>query len=73
MTKETKKKKKEPKEIPCCENCFFHRPVKNPSYIHPGVECHRFPPIQEGTAQKPDPYPFPLMKVDEWCGEYKKV
>lgn len=56
---------------PCCGNCFFHRDPKKPSYTDSGVECHEGPPAQVGTVQKPDPFPFPLLPANEWCGKHK--
>ena len=64
-------KKTEKKRVPQCDNCFFHREIGNPSYTKPGVECHREPPKQSGITQRPDPYPFPILPENEWCGEHK--
>ncbi len=59
------------KKVPQCDNCFFHRKIKSPSYTNPGVECHRLPPKQAETLSRPDPYPFPVLPINEWCGEHK--
>ncbi len=63
--------KKEVKKVDCCGNCFYHREVKNPSYQDQGVECHESPPDQDGTVQKAEPFPFPILPETEWCGKYK--
>ena len=65
--------KKKKLNSPQCGNCGYSRKIEKPSRIEPGVECHRFPPTQETTIQRPDRYPFPIVKPGEWCGEYKSL
>lgn len=43
-----------------CGDCVFSRPRG-----HGEVECRRYPPsVTEGAAE------FPLIGVDDWCGEF---
>jgi hypothetical protein len=57
---------------PHCGNCAFGRKESNPSWQRKTVECHRYPPSQETNTNSVDPYPWPIMKVEEWCGEHKE-
>lgn len=54
-----------------CGNCYFGIAPVNPSWTEPSIECHRYPPKQEGNTQRPDPFPFPILQPFEWCGEHK--
>lgn len=54
-----------------CANCYFGKPPVNPSWKDKSIECHRYPPKQEGDTQRPDPFPFPILTPTDWCGEHK--
>ncbi len=60
--------KKKPE--PTCETCLFPRPAES-NYQEAALACHRFPPSQDDTQQRPGPFPFPIVKPGDWCGEHK--
>ena len=46
----------------CCENCFYVNIYdKGRAYAY----CHRYPPTIDNN--------YPVIKLDDWCGEYKKA
>lgn len=57
------------KEI--CLSCRFSAAIANPSYHDPTLECRRMPPTQATDKQRADKYPFPIVSVNCWCGEFK--
>ena len=59
------------KPVPQCGNCLFGQATTIRRHGSSIVACRRFPPAQEGNQQTPGPYPFPMVKGFEWCGEYK--
>ena len=61
---------KKKKKIPSCGNCLFGKDEES-NYSAPTRSCVRFPPQQPGTSQVPERFPFPIVSVDTWCGEYK--
>lgn len=68
---EKAKEKPSPKKPqPTCKTCAFARPAKS-NYKDADCECRRFPPSQDGAQQRPGPFPFPIVKPGDWCGEHK--
>lgn len=55
-----------------CENCAFGEVTERLRHDVPVIECHRFPPTQNGDQQTPEPYPFPAVAANQWCGEHNK-
>jgi hypothetical protein len=53
-----------------CKSCKFSRPVVS-NFEDASLACHRFPPAQDDTKQRPSAYPFPVVKESDWCGEHK--
>lgn len=67
----TTSEKTEPKKIdPMCETCVFSRQAES-NYAEANLACHRFPPSQDEVQQRPGPFPFPIVKPADWCGEHK--
>lgn len=65
------KKKAEPKKPePTCETCRFATAAQS-NYQEAVLACHRFPPGQDEAQQRPGPFPFPIVKPGDWCGEHK--
>ena len=64
-------KKTAKRTVPQCGNCLFGQGTGITRHDISIVACHRFPPKQDGNEQTPGPYPFPMVKETEWCGEYK--
>ena len=63
-------------KIECCENCKYLKPPKT-GFDAKGF-CRRFPPKvavhvseYDGEIQSEVKYPFPLVALNSWCGEYK--
>ncbi len=59
------------KKGPCCKNCAFGQDTGMVRYDVKTIACRRFPPKQDGNQQAPGPYPHPMLKETEWCGEHK--
>ena len=55
-----------------CGTCCFVRPAES-NYKDAIMACHRFPPAQDDTQQRPGPFPFPVVKETDWCGEHKEI
>lgn len=53
-----------------CINCRFGEAVKT-SFAEKTLECRRYPPKQDGTKSKSEPFPFPIVLETCWCGEWK--
>ena len=58
-------------EQDCCGNCFYAREIEDPSYTDNAVECHEDSPKQRDDVQRPQPFPFPVIDRNKWCGKYK--
>ena len=59
-------------EVPCCGNCGYGREAQT-NFSTPCRSCRRYPPKQAGGVQTPDPFPFPIVHIDAWCGEHKLI
>ena len=46
-----------------CENCRFYSSFFN--------ECRRFPPKVTSVSNEDIVHCFPIVKPEEWCGEFK--
>lgn len=58
----------------CCMNCAYGK------YENMHVVCRRFPPIWTTTTrgmqiyvEEGGTFRFPVMAVDQWCGEYRRA
>lgn len=47
-----------------CQNCKFFNTTNN--------TCHRFPPSTTGAEQIEGNESWPLVKLSDWCGEFKQ-
>ena len=70
MAKEMKKKVAK-KKVEECRNCGFSCEGGKPRGTAPAVTCRRLPPVQPSMNNRPDPNPYPVVRADGWCGEYK--
>lgn len=53
-----------PPPIPLCSNCSFYFPIDDTIGA-----CKRYPPMCTMSAR---PTQFPILRGDDWCGEYIK-
>ncbi len=54
-----------------CGDCKFGKEKAPTSYDKQTRICKRFPPVQKGNVQRPEPQPNPVVFATDWCGEYK--
>ena len=59
-------------EAETCENCQFIRDIDKDDPDYQQGFCHRRPPqVFDSSPNSIQEWCFPLMRTDDWCGEWK--